>query len=214
MRQTDKRADLSARPRCDREHSLNHGFVIVSQRHAGKPPFCLPKRATPQPSYLVTQPFSSTPAASSTPDAPAAKRARVPPVPVPASNFDSPPSLASVVDWQPCWPFGREVPNRIAGDGESGDQGETFFCSKGIGAGPVLISRATLIALSHRTMQFDSIRITPPQPEFLFRLNYSCLQTGACLVPPLYGSLTPSRLCALPPVASTLTALASPRNGT
>jgi hypothetical protein len=67
-----------------------------------------------------------------------------------------------------------------------------------------LISRATLIALTHRTMQFDSIRITPPQPEFFFRLNYSCLLTGACLVPPLYGSLAPSRLCALPPVASTV----------
>jgi hypothetical protein len=66
-----------------------------------------------------------------------------------------------------------------------------------------LVSRATLIALSHHTMQFDSIRITPPQPEFFFRLNYSCSLTGACLVPPLYGSLTPSRLCALPPVAST-----------
>jgi len=65
---------------------------------------------------------------------------------------------------------------------------ETFFCSKGIGAGPVLISRATLIAPSHRTMQFDSIRITSPQPEFFFRLDYSCLQTGACLVPPLYGT--------------------------
>jgi len=214
MRQTCERAGLSARPRCGREHSLNHGFYIASLRHAGKPPSCLPKRVTPQPSYLVTQPFSSTSAASSTPDAPAARRARAPPVPVPASNFDSPPSLASVVDWQPCWPFGREVPDRIAGDGGSGDQEETFFCSKGIGASPVLISRATLIALSHRTMQFDSIPITPPQPEFFFRLNYSCLQTGACLVPPLYGSLTPSRSCALPPVASTLTAFASPRNGT
>jgi len=78
-------------------------------------------------------------------------------------NFDSPPSLASVVDWQPCWLFGREVPNRIAGDGESGDQEETFFCSKGIGPGPVLISRATLNALSHRIMQIASTRITPSQ---------------------------------------------------
>jgi hypothetical protein len=36
----------------------------------------------------------------------------------------------------------------------------------------------------------------------------------ACLVPPLYGSLTPSRLCDLISVASTLTAFASPWDGT
>ena len=43
MRQTDKRADLSARPRCDREHSLNHEFVIVSPRTRRETSFLLTK---------------------------------------------------------------------------------------------------------------------------------------------------------------------------
>jgi len=156
MRQTCERAGLSARPRCGREHSLNHGFYIASLRHAGKPPSCLPKRVTPQPSYLVTQPFSSTPRASSIADALRATRALVQCFPVHANSFGSLVSFASVVDWQPCLLFGREVPNRIAGGGESGDQEETFVCSKGIGVGHVSFSRATLIARSHHTMQFPA----------------------------------------------------------